>query len=261
MSDTFIIEAREVSLIREGRAILDTVSVTIPTGAFVSIIGPNGAGKSTLMRVLCGLLKPDRGSVILDGRPLQEHSRREVAARMSYVPQSPPENIPFTVQEFVGMARYVHGGLLGGLDTGGRAAVEDALSLTGCAAFRNRILQTLSGGEARKVHLAAALAQGGDILLLDEPTTHLDYRHQREVVRLLRRAHTERGLTVVAVQHDLNQGVPLSDMVIALKDGALFHTGPAADMLRAEKLEALFGTPFHVVELPGDATLVLPRHD
>lgn len=261
MSETVLIEAHDVSLIREGRAILDKVSVTIPAGAFVSIIGPNGAGKSTLMRVLCGLLKPDRGKVTLDGRPLHEHSRREIAARMSYVPQSPPENIPFTVQEFVGMARYVHGGRLGGLDSQGRAAVEDALALTGCAPFRNRIMQTLSGGEARKVHLAAALAQGGDILLLDEPTTHLDYRHQREVVRLLRRAHTERGLTVLAVQHDLNQGVPLSDIVVALKDGALFHTGPATEMLRAEKLEALFGTPFHIVDLPGDTTLVLPRHE
>lgn len=261
MSAAAVLCADAVTLRRDGRALVDAVSLSIPNGAMASIIGPNGAGKSTLMKLLCGQLVPDSGEVRLQGKPLPAWTRRELARRIAYVPQSPPANIPFTVEEFVAMARYAHGNLLGGLDQHGREAVREALSITGCDALRHRMMPTLSGGEARRAHLAAALAQGGDILLLDEPTTHLDYRHQREVGRLLREIHRQRGLTVVAVQHDLNQGVAQSDVVLALKQGKTFHLGPPSELLNEGALWELFGTPFHVVDTPGGEPLVVARHD
>jgi iron complex transport system ATP-binding protein len=261
MSAAPVLYADAVTLRRDGRALLDGVSLAIPKGAMASIIGPNGAGKSTLMKLLVGQLKADAGEVRLDDKPLSAWTRRALARRISYVPQSPPVNIPFTVEEFVAMARYAHGNLFGGLDQQGREAVREAIATTGCESLRHRMMPTLSGGEARRAHLAAALAQGGDILLLDEPTTHLDYRHQREVARLLRDIHRERGLTVVAVQHDLNQGVAQSDLVLALKQGKSFHLGPPCELLSEEALGELFGTPFHVVEAPGGEPLVVARHD
>lgn len=256
-----VIDARGLTLIREGRKLVDGVSLSIARGAYVSIIGPNGAGKSTLLRMLCGLLPPDGGEALLEGKNITTFSRRAIAERISYVPQTPPHGIPYTVAEFVGMARYVHSSRVGGLDAAGLAAMNEALELTGCSPLRHRLMYTLSGGEARKVHLAAALAQGGDILLLDEPTTHLDYRHQREVVQLLQRAHTERGLTVVAVQHDLNQGVLSSDEVIAMKDARIYFEGPPASLLQEDRIESLFDTPFAVFSLPDGTTHVAPRHD
>jgi iron complex transport system ATP-binding protein len=255
------LEVLGITLRREGRNLVDGVSFAVPRGAFVSIIGPNGAGKSTLLRVLCGLLPTDAGEVLLGGAPLRQQSRRAIAHRIAYVPQTPPHGIPYTVGEYVAMARYVHNSRIGGLDAAGVAAVAEALELTECAALRDRVMHTLSGGEARKVHLAAALAQGGDILLLDEPTTHLDYRHQREVVRLLQQAHAARGLTIVAVQHDLNQGVLTSDVVLALKEGKVFFDGAPAALLESGGLETLFDTPFAVLPLPGGATHVAARHD
>lgn len=255
------LEAHGLVLVREGRRLVDDVSFSVARGSLVSIIGPNGAGKSTLMRMLCGLLQPDEGRAHVDGDDVAGLSRRTMAERVSYVPQTPPHGIPYTVEEFVSMARYVHSNLVGGLDAAGRAAVEEALALTDCAALRQRVMYTLSGGEARKVHLAAALAQGGEILLLDEPTTHLDYRHQREVVQLLQRAHAERGLTIIAVQHDLNQGVLGSDSVLAMKQGKVYFDGPPQGLLESGRVEDLFETPFAVFTLPDGTTHVAPRHD
>jgi len=255
------LEARGLVLVREGRRLVDDVSFSVARGKMVSIIGPNGAGKSTLMRMLCGLLRPDAGTARVHGDEVAELSRRAMAERISYVPQTPPHGIPYTVEEFVSMARYVHSNRVGGLDAAGRAAVEEALALTDCVPLRHRVMYTLSGGEARKVHLAAALAQGGEILLLDEPTTHLDYRHQREVVRLLQRAHVERGLTIVAVQHDLNQGVLNSDCVLAMKQGRVYFDGSPQGLLEDGRMELLFETPFAVFTLPDGSTHVAPRHD
>jgi len=256
-----VLQARGLTLIREGRKLVDGVSLDVERGSYVSIIGPNGAGKSTLLRMLCGLLSPDAGEALLDGRSVTRFSRRAIAERISYVPQTPPHAIPYTVEEFVAMSRYVHSSRVGGLDAAGAEAMAQALELTDCASLRHRVMYTLSGGEARKVHLAAALAQGGELLLLDEPTTHLDYRHQREVVQLLQRVHAERGLTVVAVQHDLNQGVLSSDVVLAMKDGRVFFHGAPEALLENGRGESLFDTPFAVFSLPDGTTHVAPRHD
>jgi iron complex transport system ATP-binding protein len=254
-----ILEARNVGFAKDGRPLVSSVHFGVKAGESVAIIGPNGAGKSTLVKMIAGLLRPTEGAVLLDGSPIHAMSARAVALRIGYVPQSPPTNLPFTVGAFVAMARYARSPMVGGLDNEGRAAVEQALEMTGCAAMRGQAMHTLSGGEARKVHLAAALAQGGDVLLLDEPTTHLDYRHQREVAALLQQIRAEGLRTIVAVQHDLNQGVLQADRVLALKRGAVYHFGAPKD-LTAELLEDLFDTPFDVLPVRQSA-VVAPRYD
>lgn len=255
-----ILQARDLHFAHGHKALLSKVSFSLERGETMAIIGPNGAGKSTLLRILAGLLRPTRGEVLLDGASVHRLSPRAMAQRIAYVPQSPPANLPFTVGEFVAMARYVRSPMVGGLDSESRAAVDDALAITCCTAMRAQAMHTLSGGEARKVHLAAALAQGGDILLLDEPTTHLDYRHQREVAALLQRARAERHLTIIAVQHDINQGVLQADAVLALKQGEAAYLGAPSGLLEEGRLEGLFDTPFDVLPVRG-ACVVAPRYD
>jgi len=242
--------------------ILHGISLVVGKGEFLTVIGPNGAGKSTLLRCLDGLLSPAAGEVQVDGRRLADYSRRELARVVSYVPQPEAGSLDFTVRSFVEMGRYPHLGAWAALTTEDAAKVAEAMELTEVAALADRSMASLSGGERQRASIAAALAQGGSILLLDEPTSFLDYRHQVKVLALLDRLHREHGLTVVAVTHDLNGTVAYSDKVLALKDGRVVLSGAPADVLTEEALGAIFDVDFRL--LPGGYNglpLVLPTRN
>jgi len=239
-----LLEARGATVLRGARAILDDASCVIRPGAHTAIIGPNGAGKSTLLKCLAGVLKPDRGAVLLDGSPLAQTPRRAAARRISYVPQQPEPDLPYSAGEFVLLARYAHQGRWGGPQASDEHAADEALAIAGVEEFRDRVMATLSGGESRRVHVAAALAQGGGAILLDEPAAHLDYKHQAELHALLRRLKAERGLAVVTVSHDLHLGLGGADQLIVMRGGAIIHAGPPGDWLSAENLRGLYGVGF-----------------
>ena len=227
--------------------ILRQVSMTVGAGEFLSVIGPNGAGKSTLLRCLDGILEPSAGRVGIDGRPLADFSRRELARMVSYVPQPDAGPLDYTVRSFVEMGRYPHISAWAALTEADAAAVDDAMELTGVAALAERAMSSLSGGERQRASIAAALAQGGSILLLDEPTSFLDYRHQVQILDLLDRLHDEGGLTIVAVTHDLNSTVASSDAVLALKDGRVAATGSPAELLDVDTLAAIYDADFRLL--------------
>jgi len=253
------IEVRGLTVSLGGCAILEDVSCTVPAGQLLAIVGPNGAGKSTLLRCLDGLVSAQAGDVLIDGRPLGDRSRRELARTVSYVPQTDARWVELSVEAFVEMGRYPYLGAWAALDATDTAAVRQALRDTETEHLAPRSLTTLSGGERQGVLIAAALAQGGNILLLDEPTTYLDFRHQTQVLGLLRRLHTERGLTIVVVTHDLNGVVAAADSVLALKQGRVVFAGSPAALLTETELSHVFDTGFLLVpagerELP----LVLP---
>lgn len=242
------------------RLILEQISFAIPMGEFVSVIGPNGAGKTTLIKCLHRILRATGGSIEILGKPLGRYSQRELAKVMSYVPQGDGRFFPFSVFEFVLMGRYPHLSPFSTITPEDKRAAERALEMTDTTAFRDRAIQTLSGGERQKVFIAAALAQGARILLLDEPTTFLDYRHQAEVMDLLRNLNRDEGLTLVAVTHDVNSGTLAGDRVLALKEGRLVFDGPPGDLLAGNALAAIYDTEFRFVQDPeGDAPIVLPR--
>jgi len=241
------LELRAVGVEIDGCRILQQVSVTVEKGQFLSLIGPNGAGKSTLIRCLAGLIAPGRGEILLDGRPLGSLSRRVIARSISYVPQADARSLPFTVRSFVEMGRYPHLGPWAAPGAADVRAVEEALAQTETAHLAQRSMESLSGGERQRVLIAAALAQGGRILLLDEPTTFLDYRHQMWIVELLERLHRDQGMTVVTATHDLNWTLTVSDAVLALRDGAVAFLGPTAELFAAGRLEAIYGTRFELV--------------
>jgi iron complex transport system ATP-binding protein len=252
-------ELRNLSVSVDGTEILCDLSLEVARGEFLAVIGPNGAGKSTLLRCLDGLIRPTGGEIELDGRQLGSHARRQLARAVSYVPQADVRTLPFTVRSFVEMGRYPHLGSWAALKAEDHAAVIDALEDTDTAEFAARSMRSLSGGERQRVLIAAALAQGGSILLLDEPTTFLDYRHQMQIVELLERLHGEQGYTIVAATHDLNRMVAGCDAVLALRSGRVEYQGPASGVYSTERLDAIYGTRFDLVVAPGRETpLVVP---
>jgi iron complex transport system ATP-binding protein len=235
--------------VRFGEAeILHEVSLAVGRGEFLTVIGPNGAGKSTLLRCLDGILEPSAGRVLIDDRPLTEIARRELARTVSYVPQPDAGPLDYSVRSFVEMGRFPHVNAWAALTEADAETVTDAMELTGVAELADRSMSSLSGGERQRASIAAALAQGGSILLLDEPTSFLDYRHQVQILDLLDRLHDESGMTIVAVTHDLNSTVASSDWVLALKEGRVAATGQPAELLDTDALAAIYDADFRLIE-------------
>jgi len=242
--------------------ILRDVSVTVGQGQFLSVIGPNGAGKSTLIRSLAGLETPNRGEVKLDGTPFAQISKRALARRISYVPQADARVLPFSVRAFVEMGRFPHLGSWASFGADDVDAVDLALARTDTLHLAGRFMQSLSGGERQRVFIAAALAQGGSYLLLDEPTTFLDYRHQMGILELLERLHKTEGLTIVTATHDLNGTVAVSDSVLALREGQVAYHGAAAEVYSRERLEGIYSNRFDLISTAGrDVPLVVPARN
>lgn len=238
-----VIQTQELRVSLSGTPILCGVSFSVAQGEYVSIIGPNGAGKTTLLRCLLGMYAYE-GSAQIGELECAAAEARTLARQISYVPQTHDMEFPLNVYEFVMMGRYPYLSSLSPAQKQDEEAVERALEMTGTTPFRSRTLRTLSGGERQKVYLAAALAQGTPVMLLDEPATFLDWKHQADIMALLKKINTECGVTILAVNHDLNSAAHWSDRILALKNGALFASGTPAELIDPDPLEQLFETPF-----------------
>jgi iron complex transport system ATP-binding protein len=219
---------------------LEDVTLDVGTGEMVGVVGPNGSGKTTLLRTVHGLLAPVQGSVLLEGRELRDLGAREIASAVGAVPQHSRDGLGFTVREVVMMGRYPHQRPLSGDTLADAAAVRSALERTRTWHLRDRLLEALSGGERQRVVLARALAQDPRVLLLDEPTAHLDLRFQLEMMDLI--ADLSRGgLTVIAALHDLNLAAMYCPRLVLLAEGRIAALGPAGDVLLPDRLRAVYG--------------------
>ncbi|MEY7973281.1 ABC transporter ATP-binding protein [Saccharomonospora xinjiangensis] len=223
------------------RTVLRGIDLDVRRGEWLALVGRNGCGKSTLLRMFAGLQRPDTGSVTLRGRPLPSYSRRQIARELAMLPQSTATVPSLTVRQLVRQGRYATRGPLGMLAEGDDDHVLLAMADTGVEPLADTPVDRLSGGERQRARLALALAQDAPLLLLDEPTTYLDVRHQIEVLDLVARLRAERGLTVVTVLHDLAQAARYADRVVALKDGGVYAEGPAEEVVDADLLYAVFG--------------------
>jgi len=243
-----LLAARVLAWGTGGRRILGPVDLEVRRGECLVVVGPNGAGKTTLLRLLTGLLRPSAGEVSYRDRTFSALSRRELARRIAYVPQIRPAHVPLTVEEVVLLGRYPH---LSAFQMAPRSedftAVEDALRLVGIEELRERPVDELSGGERQAVFIAAALAQESELLVLDEPTIHLDARHQSDLAGLLLRLKAESGRTVVLATHDLNLASLLGDRLLAVSGGKILAVGTPAEILRPDLLETLFRARFEIV--------------
>lgn len=221
------------------REVLSGIDLAIGAGERVCLVGPNGAGKSSLLRCLTGLVPPTRGRITLDGEPLESIERSSLAHAVSVVPGQVELPFSMRVEEVVGLGRIPHERALRGADAADRAAVEAAIGRVGVGHLRGRDVHELSLGERQLVLMAMALAQGGRLLVLDEPTVHLDLRHQVEVLSLLARLSGE-GVTILAVLHDLPLAAHFFPRLVLLDGGRLVADGAPADVLRPDRIRDVY---------------------
>ena len=231
--------------------ILREVPLSVDAGELVAVVGPNGAGKSSLLRAVAGLI-PAEGTVELAGRPVQAWPPRERARRVALVRQATGLEAAFTIRELVELGRAPHLGWLARLGPADLGAVEDALGAMGLGALAARDVRTLSGGEQQRALLAQALAQDPAVLLLDEPTAHLDVRHALD---LLLRVSRERARAVVLAIHDLELAARFANRVAVLDGGRLVADGPPPDVLTPELLRDVFGVVAEVEPAEGGTRL------
>jgi ABC-type cobalamin/Fe3+-siderophores transport system ATPase subunit len=221
-----------------GRAVLSSVSLDLRAGEVAVVLGRNGAGKSTLLDIIAGLRQPTGGDVRLNGRRAVEWSARQRARLVAHLPQSVRPDLPFLAADLVLMGRYPHTDRWFESDED-REAVERAMRRTDCWDLRDRLVQTLSGGERQRVLLAACFAQSPQLLLLDEPSTHLDIDQQLHCFSLLRE-EGERGAACLAVTHDLNLALAYATRIIVLAQGRVALDRPVAEAARTTDWLALF---------------------
>jgi iron complex transport system ATP-binding protein len=229
---------------------LAPLSLTVERGEILGVIGPNSAGKTTLIRLLTRVLRPSSGEVVLGGRPLASLSAAALARAIAVVPQELPQAFPFTVEQLVLMGRYPHDPVRFFESAHDRAVAHAAMEATGVADLAALPLDELSGGERQRAVLARALAQEPSLLVLDEPTAHLDLRYQAECVGLLRRVNRERGMTVILVAHDLNLAGEVTDRLLLLAAGRVARLGPPEQVLDEELLREVYGCDVIVDKAP-----------
>jgi iron complex transport system ATP-binding protein len=242
-----------------GHRVLDGVELHAPPGRVTVLIGPNGAGKTTLLKLIAGLLRPQVGEVQLDGRDVQRISARHRAQSLAVVPQLENQVWPLTVGQLVALGRAPHRGWMLPLNAADRAIIDAALARTDLTALRDRPITALSGGERQLALIARALAQQPDALLLDEPTSHLDMRHQATLMELARTLAHRDGLTVVMTLHDVNQAALYADHMVLLAEGTIQSAGTPEAVLRPALLSRVYDVPVTVTTHPVHGTpMVVP---
>ncbi|MBZ6227087.1 ABC transporter ATP-binding protein [Streptomyces olivaceus] len=250
--------ARGVTVGYGARPVIDGLDVSVPPGVITTIIGPNGCGKSTLLRTLSRLLKPTGGTVVLDGEDIGTLRTRDVAKKLGLLPQAPVAPDGLTVSDLVARGRHPHQSWLRQWSSDDADVVRRALAMTGVADLADRPVDSLSGGQRQRVWISMTLAQGTDLLLLDEPTTYLDLAHAVDVLDLVDDLH-ESGRTVVMVLHDLNLATRYSDHLVVMRDGAVLAQGHPREVVTADLLHEAFGLRARVIDDPvGDRPLIVP---
>jgi iron complex transport system ATP-binding protein len=252
---TALLEGRSLTFAYDDRQVLSGVDFTLEKGELVALVGPNGAGKSTLLHVLLGVLDAT-GTVLLSGRPLRDLPRSEIARHVAFVPQEARSDFAFTVRELVAMGRTPHLGRFQPERREDGRAIEHALSVTETLPFADRLVSELSGGERQRVHMARAIAQETEVLLLDEPTSSLDVAHQLEVMALLA-GLVGGGKAAAVALHDLSLAARFATRVVLLARGRVVASGRPEDVITEEALSRHFGIRARVHQDPLDGVLVV----
>ena len=229
---------------------LQEVSLDIPTGSFLALIGPNGSGKTTLLRLMSKTLKPDTGRILLEGNSLEDFSSLELARKVAVIASEQHFEFAFLVRDVVAMGRFPHQARLERTSQRDRQVVDESLQMTQTEHLADRSISALSSGERQRVLVARALAQTPSILMLDEPTAHLDINHQIGTFRLLRRLNRSRGMTIITVLHDLTAAAVFCPAVVLLHQGRLIKQGSPAEVITPEIIQETYQTEVSVHPSP-----------
>ena len=236
-----VLEAKRIVYSYTRKPVVNDVSLEVKKGEFMSILGPNGSGKSTLLKTLSHIYIPDSGEIVLMGKPLDTYKRKEIAQRIAMVPQDTSLDFEFTVEEVVLMGRHPFLGRFGKEDVLDMDLAYEAMERTNTLHIKDSLITEISGGERQRVFIAKALAQNTSIMLLDEPTSHLDINHQIEILELLKRLNSEKELAIVLVIHDINLAARYSDRILLMKDGEIVDQGSPETVITPESIENTYG--------------------
>lgn len=254
------VEVLELSVRAGHKSLISDVTLAFEPGTWSTVIGPNGAGKSTLVETIAGLRRPSEGGVVIFGEALAEMNERARALKVALVPQHPVVPSGMSVYDYVALGRVAHHGLFHAVRDGDRAVVESVLERLSLGSFRDRDVATLSGGERQRMVLARALTQSTMVVVLDEPTTGLDLRHQMDMLELMKHEVQECGLTVIATLHDLTLAGQFADRLLLLDGGRVVLDGPAGSVIRSSELAKRYGMNLRVVDVDG-SDVVVPVRD
>jgi iron complex transport system ATP-binding protein len=255
-----IYEIKKVNTSYNGGLVLKDVSFSVRSGEFISIVGPNGAGKSTLLKIMVGLMKPESGRVLYDGKPLGEHNPRMLAQKVGYLPQVNELSFSYRCYDMVMIGRtpYLSGLMLGGKND--REIVKKVMDDTDCLQFVEKDINAISAGERQRVFIARALAVEPQVLLLDEAVSSLDLEHAVSIYRLLRDLNERKKITIVSVLHNLNITSQFSDRVIMLHGGEVLSDGIPAEVLKKSLLRVVYGDSFDILTSKKTGRpIVIPR--
>lgn len=249
--------AADITVTLGGREVVRDVSVRVAPGTLLALVGPNGCGKSTLLSVIAGLRRPDRGTVLIDDRPVAAESSRDLARLRSFVTQHNRTDTPFTVAEVVEMGRFPW--LRTPAAVRSPEIIDDAILACDLADIVDRPFSQLSGGQQARVSIARAIAQQAPVMLLDEPTAALDIHHQESVLDILRGAR-DGGSAVLLVVHDLSLAAAYADRVALMKDGHLLAEGPTREVMTADLLSDTYDHPVEILDHPESGQpIIVPR--
>lgn len=247
-----IIEVKNLSFSYQKHTIIEDLSFSVSKGEFLAIAGPNGAGKTTLLNLICGLLKPDTGTITIDSANIKSYSAKKLAQKISVVRQEFIPAFDFTAGEIVAMGRSPYLSSIGFETKNDLEAVTEAMEITDTAKFTDRPLKNLSGGERQRVLIARALAQQTPIILLDEPTSFLDFKHQVDIYDLLKNSQTQNNKTIIAVTHDINLAMQYCDKAMLGGFDQKCCFGDTKNVFSKDRIEAVFGTKVFQGSLGGE---------
>lgn len=251
------IKTENLSFGYNGTPVLKGVNLLLPDNKIIGVLGPNGSGKSTLLKLLGGFLKPESGNIYIGDKNINEISNREKSKLMSFVAQNYNFAFCYSVYEFIMMGRFPYLNYLGFESAKDIEVAESVMALTNTAYLGNRMIGTLSGGEAQRILMAQALASDPRVLFLDEPLNHLDIKYQVEVLDLIKKLNNENKITIVMAIHDINLASGYCDEVIFLKDGAVFKAGPPREIVTKENIFEVFGVSVRFIK-EGENNFIFP---
>ncbi len=237
-----IIECSEIGFSYDGSEVLSGINLSLGRGRMMGILGANGAGKSTLLKLLSGILKAQKGSVLYKDKPLPGMDKREIAKKIAYIPQDPVFAFPFTVSEVVLMGRAPYTGRFDFERESDWEIALAAMDTVGITHLKDRLITEISSGERQLASIGRALVQEPEVMILDEPATFLDIKHRNEIMTILRNMKEERGILIVAATHDIFTALYYFDEIIMIKDGRIFAEGTTDEVVSRENLSVLYGT-------------------
>jgi len=255
-----LFDIKDLSFSISKKEILHSLNLRIYKGDYLSIIGPNGSGKTTLIKCLIRINEAPEKKLFFNNIPIEKFSQKKLASLISYVPQVTEQSFSFTANEFLMLARYPHLSRFTSVTSKDKIAVAEALDITESTNLADRQMNTLSGGEKQMVFIASAFAQGGKVILLDEPATFLDPKHEQKIYEILKTIHNQTNKTIVTVTHNINSAILYSDKIALLKDGQIDFYGESDKITEDNTLEKAYDKKFTFIKHPNSKkSIILPE--